>query len=533
MRSVLFGAAGLFIIALVCTRGLFLSIEHRSALERAEAASRDVTVILEEHARRTFETGDLIAEDALGFVAGRGGVGGLRGDYETHRFLDKLAGKTTVSSVIWIIDASGVPIAMSNRFPTVPFDLTDHSWWKAHALEGVDRHVGPALFGRLMPEIFYTYSRRITGPDGTFQGVVLISLRPTFFQTIALTTDYGRDAIFAMVRPDGQIVARTNLRDDQIGVTVRDTPIFTRFLGQATGTYRAATALDNQDRIVSFRRVPEWSVIVVSSIPARAALAAWWQGVVWSLLILALVVLGVGWFVRTGLRVSGAEEKARAALATALDDKEAARAALASALRDKDILFQEVHHRVKNNIQVTSALLAMQERRFEDHDVRAAFRETGDRLMAIALVHETLYRTDRASNVDFCDYMAGLLRGLAESHGAERRGIMIRTDLGRVTLGLDQAIPAALALTEVLTNAFKHAFPEDAGGVIHVISRRDGDGVEIEVRDTGSGMPANTNQPGGSLGLTLLENLVAQANGRFTFRNDGGTVFNMSLRENG
>ena len=95
----------------------------------------DVAVILEEQARRTFETGDLIAEEALEFVASHGGVGGLREDYETHRFLEKLADKTTVSSVIWVIDATGVPIAMSNRFPTAPFDLTDRFWWKAHALE--------------------------------------------------------------------------------------------------------------------------------------------------------------------------------------------------------------------------------------------------------------------------------------------------------------------------------------------------------------------------------------------------------------
>jgi hypothetical protein len=447
MRSVLYGAALLFLAAVICTRGLFLWIEYQHAVERAEAASRDVAVILEEHARRTFETGDLIAENALEFVTGHGGVEGVRDNYQAHLFLNKSADRTIGSSVIWIIDATGRPAVMSNFFPTFPFNLTDRFWWKAHALEGTDRYVGPALLGRLMTEIFYTYSRRIIGPDGVFQGVVLIALRPTFFQKIALTTDFGQDAIFAMMRSDGHIIARTNLRADQIGATVERAPIFTDFVGKATGTYRGRSILDDQDKIMSFRRLPEWSVVVATSIPMRTALAVWWQSLYWSLAILTLVLAGVGWFVWMGLRVSRSEERAQEALATAL--------------ADKDVLFQEVHHRIKNNLQSSAALLSIQERRFKDPEVKAAFRETGDRMMSIALVHEMLYRTNSAANLDLSEYLAGLVRGLAESYGAERRGIVVKTDLESESLALDleRAIPVALVLTEVLTNAFKHAFP--------------------------------------------------------------------------
>src|SRR3712207_6822802 len=131
---------------------------------------------------------------------------------------------------------------------------------------------------------------------------------------------------------------------------------------------------------------------------------------------------------------------------------------LGQALADKVVLLQEIHHRVKNNLQVTTSLLQMQARRFTDPNVKAAFRETQDRLRSIGLIHDLLYRKDQDGMIDLRDYLSRLLEELSATYGASARGIAVDLDAEPIEIDLDRGPPLALAITEAIINAFKHAF---------------------------------------------------------------------------
>lgn len=201
---------------------------------------------------------------------------------------------------------------------------------------------------------------------------------------------------------------------------------------------------------------------------------------------------------------------------------------LAVALAEKEVLFKEIHHRIKNNLQVTSSLLQMQALQFDDHRVRAAFQDTQSRLQSVGLIHDILYSTESVTRVDLGAYLARLTKALAASYGAEERGITVRLDLKPATVDMQRAVPVALAVTEVLTNAFKHAFPPGRAGEVCVGVEEVGGEYHIVVKDTGNGMP-EPQARGKGLGQTLIRTLVTQVGGRFTFSNEGGTVFRMAM----
>ena len=200
---------------------------------------------------------------------------------------------------------------------------------------------------------------------------------------------------------------------------------------------------------------------------------------------------------------------------------------LRDSLREKDILLKEIHHRVKNNLQVVSSLLSLQSDNVIDEHSRGLMLESQDRIRAMALVHERLYRTGTFMGIDLADYLADLVNHLQSSHGSRRVRIDVSSDPISVTL--DVAIPLGLIVSELVTNAFKHAFPGDAEGTIRVTARSSPDGeCVLTVADNGQGLPpAPENAKGSTLGLHLVEILVEQIEGRCQITTAGGTRFDV------
>jgi two-component sensor histidine kinase len=201
---------------------------------------------------------------------------------------------------------------------------------------------------------------------------------------------------------------------------------------------------------------------------------------------------------------------------------------LGQALSDKVVLLQEVHHRVKNNLQVTSSLLQMQSRRFADPNVKAAFQETQDRLRSIGLIHDLLYRRDQDGMIDLQEYLSRLLQELSATYGASARGIAVDLDAEPIAVDLDRGPPLALAVTEAIINAFKHAFEPGRGGRISVSARRRDGQIEIAVRDTGKGV-SDAPENASSLGMKLIRAFTTQLGGRFSLESDRGTIFRLTI----
>jgi two-component sensor histidine kinase len=185
-----------------------------------------------------------------------------------------------------------------------------------------------------------------------------------------------------------------------------------------------------------------------------------------------------------------------------------------SSLREKEVLLQEIHHRVKNNLQVISSLLSLQASTIEDPLTLEILTESQNRVRSMALIHEKLYRSESLSRIDFGDYIDGLTNHLFRTYNARADGIQLKIDVNKVYLGVDTAAPCGLLLNELVSNALKHGFPNRTGGEIYVGLEADRGAVTLVVRDDGVGLPVDVDiRTAESLGLQLVNTLVEQLDG--------------------
>jgi two-component sensor histidine kinase/CheY-like chemotaxis protein len=204
---------------------------------------------------------------------------------------------------------------------------------------------------------------------------------------------------------------------------------------------------------------------------------------------------------------------------------------LRASLREKEILLQEVHHRVKNNLQVIASLLRLQASTIADPALHELFRESQNRVHAMALVHEQLYQALDLAQVDFAAYLRELATSVLRSYETQFAQVGLAFDADTVVaLGIDTAIPLGLILTELVSNSLKHAFPDGRTGTLTVGLHADAATVTLKVRDDGVGLPGSFDlQTAGSLGLQLVGDLAEQLGGTVTINRGGGTAFQIHI----
>jgi PAS domain S-box-containing protein len=259
-----------------------------------------------------------------------------------------------------------------------------------------------------------------------------------------------------------------------------------------------------------------------------------------------------------------------------VDDRKHAEEQIKTSLEEKRVLLKEVHHRVKNNMQIVSSLLSLQSRYIEDEEALDVFKESQNRVKSMAMIHENLYQTQNLARINFDEYILKLVSGLFSSYNSNSGLIKHQMDLCKVSLDVDTAVPCGLILNELVTNSIKHAFkginPDEVGnsssspadeiygsidgssvgsmiegcdfenekfvnpkyGVISVkLSKESEKMVEIVVSDNGPGFPENIDfQNTSSLGLQLVNNLVGQINGTIELKNDDGAEFRIRFKNN-
>jgi two-component sensor histidine kinase/sensor domain CHASE-containing protein len=203
---------------------------------------------------------------------------------------------------------------------------------------------------------------------------------------------------------------------------------------------------------------------------------------------------------------------------------------LAAALNAQEILLRELHHRVKNNLQVIASLFSLQARYLADPRSREIFEESRNRVFSIALAHEKLYRSKDLSRIDFSEYARNLVSHL-HSNLAPSAPINVVTDIEAVTLPVETAIPCGLVINELVTNAFKHAFPGGRSGAIRVVLREvDPARWLVAVEDDGIGLPAQISLgKTDSLGLDLVSILATQIGAEVEVTREKGTSFRLTF----
>jgi PAS domain S-box-containing protein len=199
---------------------------------------------------------------------------------------------------------------------------------------------------------------------------------------------------------------------------------------------------------------------------------------------------------------------------------------LRTSLEEKEVLLREIHHRVKNNLQIVSSMLNLQMDQITDALALGLFKESQSRVRSIALFHEKLYQSKDLAHVDIAEYVKGLAMGLFATYGVNPDDVGLALEVEQVPLGIDAAIACGLIVNELVSNALKHAFPGGRKGTVQVMLRGQGADVLVEVRDDGVGFRSNPDFRGAStLGLKLVGILIEQLRGSLELDRRTGTRF--------
>ena len=206
--------------------------------------------------------------------------------------------------------------------------------------------------------------------------------------------------------------------------------------------------------------------------------------------------------------------------------------ALAS-LKEKEALLKEIHHRVKNNLQIISSLLSLQAGHIKNQEAQEMFTDSQNRVRSMAMIHESLYRSNDLAKIDFSEYIRNLTSGLLHTYGFSARAVTLEVDVGDVRLNVDTAVPCGLIINELVSNSMKYAFPDGREGEIRVSLHPGADYIfTLTITDNGVGFPEGLDfRNTESLGLQLVNSLTAQLDGTVELDTTTGTAFKITFAE--
>jgi PAS domain S-box-containing protein len=226
--------------------------------------------------------------------------------------------------------------------------------------------------------------------------------------------------------------------------------------------------------------------------------------------------------------ISGASSIARD-----ISERKRAEQSIRASLREKEVLLREVHHRVKNNLQMVSSLLNIQGKSVHDRAALDMFKECQNRVRSIAVIHQKLYQSKDLARIDLADYVRNLASSLFHTYGVTSGRVALQIDIADITLGIDTAIPCGLIINELVTNALKYAFPDGTKGAIGVEVRTlEPETYCLIVRDSGGSFPEDLDiQTASSAGLQIVTALIKQLDGNLELRTAGETAFHITFKE--
>ncbi|MFO1130881.1 MAG: histidine kinase dimerization/phosphoacceptor domain -containing protein [Hyphomicrobiales bacterium] len=462
-------------------------------LHHARSHAEGVATSLEQYARRTITLAAFVVDEYQEHLDERGGLAGLAQDAATSQRLRDLATWLPDGSTAGVVASDGTYLASNAALGPNLARPTDRQWFQAHVRDGLQSFIGPAILSRVSNRYVFTYSAAYRAKDEELLGVIVLGIPSN--SITGLATDQ-RHTSMALVEDDGAVVAAQPFHPEMV-----DERLPWRDLVPEPKSTGVATVFGAWS-VVAVRTMPDLKLHAIAAVPLFEVLKPllWGIGIGLPVLLLLTRLLRV--------------------LSNQLQKKSRQ---VEQALADNKVLFQEVHHRVKNNLQVISSLLRLQSERLPA-ELRPLLDQTGARVRAIALVHEQIYRTASPSDVQLDKFLAQLVQQLSASMIAGTARIM--TDLQPMTIGLDRAVPVAILATEAITNAIKHGL-EDGDGAITVRLASQGGVNRIEVHDSGRGIGDDADT---GLGSRIMTALSRQIDGTWSREPapSGGTSFTLS-----
>ncbi len=215
-----------------------------------------------------------------------------------------------------------------------------------------------------------------------------------------------------------------------------------------------------------------------------------------------------------------------------IESRKSAENKIKSSLDEKNILLQEIHHRVKNNMQIISSLLNLQTRYVDDEEAVNVLKESQNRVRSMAMIHEKLYQSKDLSHINFLDYIQSLVSNLFYSYNVKNPQIKSILKIDDVKLNMETAVPCGLIISEIVSNSLKYAFPNEMHGEILVSLKSVENGYELIISDNGIGLPSELDIDNHkSLGLILVKSLTEQIDGKITIKRNHGTEFKINFKE--
>ena len=207
---------------------------------------------------------------------------------------------------------------------------------------------------------------------------------------------------------------------------------------------------------------------------------------------------------------------------------------IVKSLEEKDVLLREIHHRVKNNMQIISSLLSLQSGNIENPEMKDIFSQSQNRVKSMSMIHEQLYQTDDLARIDFKNYVNGLIKSLFQIYSANQKQIEWEVNVEDVKLDIETAIPCGLIINELVSNSLKHAFINRQYGKIVFNMVRDNKTINFKVSDNGIGIPYNSQiENTSTLGLNLVKTLVKQLEGELKVEQNNGVSYDVIFKEMG
>lgn len=345
---------------------------------------------------------------------------------------------------------------------------------------------------------FFGIARRLER-NGAFAGVVAAYIAADALSDVWNQVALGAGSTVAVVRSDGWLVTRFPVPSEAINLSGQG--LFENVAKSPEGFYRsAASPIDSQPRLVAYTTLDDLGLVVTASMSLTSTADAFWARVGNTALVAAPIfvalVLLCGWVILLLLR----HERNRREIEVALDQNR--------------MLFQEIHHRVKNNLQQVMSLIRLQQA------PPAMKEDLTRRIAAMSAVHQHIYESDQFGALDAEAYLARVLSGLRE---AAPPGVELSWRLAALQLTPEQALPLGLILNEIVSNAFKHGFPNGRPGKVDITLTRplEGNDAVLTVTDNGAGM-AETPSGGMGLGTRLISGLAQQLGGQVNVKREDG-----------
>jgi two-component sensor histidine kinase len=367
--------------------------------------------------------------------------------------------------------------------------------------------------------------------DNVVRFVLAAGMRASVVQEIAERQIDDPRLLTVVIDERENILARSRAIEQFIGRQANE-ELRRATSGKTAGLFIAPT-LDRQEVFTAFQRSPVTGWVSVAATDRQQfetlSRRGTWTMIATAAASFALAAALAAFLFYNVLERRLAEE--RLAASEALGDLDArlltttqeALGEQRKAASEREILLREIYHRVKNNLQIIQSLLRLGSRDLKG-DQREPFESAVRRIGAMARVHTLLYNSPDLASIDFKEYLEGLVGEIADAFGADERGIRTGLDVEPMRIPLDTAVPLAFIAVEILTNAFKHAFPLNQAGVITITASRAGETGVLSISDNGVGL-SDAKAPRRSLGLTIVTKLLEQIGGTMERPEDGRTTF--------